>query len=57
MPIMSTNFAWKHEYDVANSAHQTQMTAICHWMKTPPMKIFCVRHWLYQPWKLQWYIN
>jgi len=30
--------------DVTNSAHQIQMTTICHWMK-PPMKIFCVRHW------------
>jgi len=24
--------------DVTNSAHQTQMTTICHWMN-PPMKI------------------
>jgi len=31
-------------YDVTNSAHQTQMTTICHWMKPPPMEIFCVRH-------------
>jgi len=31
--------------DVTNSAHQMQMTTICHWMK-PPIKIFCVRHWL-----------
>ena len=30
--------------DVTNTAHQKQMTTICHWMKTP-MKIFCVRHW------------
>jgi len=29
--------------DVTNSAHQIQMTTICHWMQTP-MKIFCVRH-------------
>jgi len=29
--------------DVTNSAHQIQMTAICHWMKTP-MEVFCVRH-------------
>jgi len=31
--------------DVRNSAHQTQMTTICHRMK-PPMKSFCVRHCL-----------
>ena len=30
--------------DATNSAHQIQMTTICHWMKTP-MKIFCVRRW------------
>jgi len=30
--------------DVINSAHQIQMTTVCHWMK-PPMKIFSVRHW------------
>jgi len=38
MLIMSTNFAktlvWKHEYDVKlwrhKSAHQIQMTTICH---------------------------
>ena len=30
---------WRH-----NSAHQTQMTTLRHWMKRP-MKIFCVRHW------------
>ena len=30
--------------DVTNSVHQTQMTTVCHWMKTPTMKIFCVRH-------------
>ena len=24
--------------DVTNSAHQIQMTNICHWMKTPPWK-------------------
>jgi len=39
MPIMSTNFAWKHEYDVKlwrhNSAHQIQMTILCHWMNPP----------------------
>jgi len=29
--------------DLTNSAHQMQMTTICHWMK-PPMKNFCVRH-------------
>ena len=29
--------------DVTNSAHQIQMTSICHWMK-PPMESFCVRH-------------
>ena len=31
--------------DVTKSVHQIQMTTICHWMN-PPMKIFCVRHWL-----------
>jgi len=49
---MSTNFAktlfrnlnMTSNSDVANSAHQIQLTTICHWMK-PPMKIFCVRHW------------
>jgi len=44
---MSTNFAKslvrKQDYDVTISAHQIQMTTLCHWMK-PPMKIFCVRH-------------
>ena len=30
--------------DVTNSAHQIQMTTLCHWMKLPPMKSFCVRH-------------
>ena len=34
--------------DVTNSAHQTQMTTICHWMN-PPMKIFCVRCWQRPP--------
>jgi len=24
--------------DVANSAHQTKMTTICHWMNPPPWK-------------------
>ena len=33
--------------DVTNSAHQKQMTTICHWMN-PPMKIFCVHHWFRQ---------
>jgi len=50
MRIMSTNFAkmlvWKHEYDDTNTAHQIQMTTICHWMTPPSMKIFCVRHCL-----------
>jgi len=54
MHISSTNFAktlvWKREYDVKlwrhKSAHQIQMNTICHRMKhTPPMKMFCVRHW------------
>jgi len=31
--------------DVTNSAHQIQMTTIRRGMN-PPMKIFCVRHWL-----------
>ena len=31
--------------DVTNSAHQIQMTTLCRWMKPPPMKSFCVRHW------------
>jgi len=31
--------------DVTNSAHQIQMTTLCHWMN-PPMKSFCVRHWM-----------
>jgi len=31
--------------NVTNSAQQIQMTTLCHWMKPPPMKIFCVRHW------------
>ena len=31
--------------DFTNSAHQIQMTTIWPWTKTPPMKIFCVRHW------------
>jgi len=47
MHIMSTNFVktlvWKHEYDVTKTAHNKQMTTICHWMN-PLMKIFCVRH-------------
>jgi len=30
--------------DARSSAHQIKMTTICHWM-TPPMKMFCVRHW------------
>jgi len=51
MHIMSTNFVkplvWKHEYDVTNIAHQMQMTPICHWMKIPLVKIFCVRHQKY----------
>jgi len=51
MHIMSTNFVkplvWKHEYDVTNNAHQMQMTPICHWMKIPLVKIFCVRHQKY----------
>jgi len=29
--------------DVTNSAYQIQMI-LCHWMKPPPIKIFCVRH-------------
>jgi len=33
--------------DVTNSAHQIQMTTICHWMN-PPRKNFCVRHWCQQ---------
>jgi len=32
--------------DATNSAHQMQMTTLWPWTKTPPMKIFCVRHWL-----------
>jgi len=50
---MSTNVAkrlvWnmnmRSNCDVTKNAHQTQMTTICHWMKPPPIKIFCVRHW------------
>jgi len=29
--------------DVGHSAHQIQITTICHWMNLP-MKFFCVRH-------------
>jgi len=32
--------------DVTKNAHQIQMTTICRWMKTLPMKIFCVRYCL-----------
>jgi len=36
---MSTNFAKslvrKQDYDVTISAHQIQMTTLCHWMKPP----------------------
>ena len=53
MHIMSTNFAkmlvgnmnMTSHCDATNSAHQIQMTNICYWMKTYPMKMFCVRHW------------
>ena len=31
--------------DVTNSAHQIEMTTLCHWMK-PPIVSFCVRHCL-----------
>jgi len=34
--------------DVTNSAHQIQMTTICHWINPPHIKNFCVRHWLDQ---------
>jgi len=51
MPIVSTNFAkiWFENMNmtsncgVTNSAHQIQMTTICHWMN-PSTKIFSVRH-------------
>jgi len=52
MNIMSTNFAktlvWKHEYDVFSVTSQTAHTKY-KWPpyaaeRTPPMKIFCVRH-------------
>jgi len=33
-------------FDVTNSAHQIQITTIRPWTNLPPMKIFCVRHWL-----------
>jgi len=53
MHIMSTppksllgNMNMTSNCDVTNSTHQIQMTTLCHWMK-PPMKIFCVRHWLH----------
>jgi len=51
--IMSTNFAktlvWKQDYDVKLSRHK-QRTANTNdypmpQNETPPMKIFCVRHW------------
>jgi len=32
--------------DVTNSAHQIQMTTVCH-LNESPNKIFCVRHWLH----------
>jgi len=35
-------------YDVTKTSHPKQMTTICYWMKLPPMKIFCVRHWMMQ---------
>jgi len=45
MSIMSTNaktLVWKHEYDVKcdvkESAHQVQMTSICHSMTPLPWK-------------------
>jgi len=48
MPMMSTNFAWKHEYDVKLWRHKkrTPNTNDHHNpLNDPPMKIFCVRHW------------
>jgi len=54
MHIMSTNFAktlvWKQEYDVKFWHHeQCAPNTNDHHMplnETPPMKIFCVRHWV-----------
>jgi len=53
MHIVSTNFAkallWKHEYDVKLWRHKqrTPNTNDHHvpLNETPPVKIFCVRHW------------
>jgi len=33
--------------DFTNSAHQIQMTTYDPEGNPPPMKIFCVRHWMY----------
>jgi len=39
------NMTMTSNCDVTNSAHEIEMTTISHWMKSPLMKIFCVRHW------------
>jgi len=53
MPIMSTNFAktlvWKDEYNVKlwrHRAHTKYKWPLYATEWTPPMKNFCVRHWL-----------
>ena len=60
MPIMSTNVAWKHEYDVKLWRHkQRTPNANDHHMplkETPPMKIFWVRHCFWHPLSLQYFI-
>ena len=48
MQIMSTNFAWKHEYDVKlwRHKHRTPNTKGHHMpLNETPMNIFCARHW------------
>ena len=61
LPIMSTNFAWKHEYGVKLwRQKQRTLNTNDHLMplkETTPMKIFCVRHWmcctfLFHNWKV-----
>jgi len=55
MHIMSTNVAktlfgnmnMTLNGDAKKSALQIQMTTVCHWVKTPPMKNFSVCHCQY----------
>ena len=34
------NMNMTSNYDVTNSAHQIQITTICHWMKPPPLQFY-----------------